>query len=71
MPCISKSPTKRAAAAAEEARRKVAPRPLDNWERGKADERLRLDGYPEVFVDDDVRMEVLIKIGLRKAENNQ
>lgn len=49
----------------EDARKKVERRPLDNYERARADEVLGRDGVPEVWVNDEMRMQVLIRLGLR------
>jgi hypothetical protein len=61
-PCISKSPRKQAANAAEEAK----PKPLSPFERNKADELLDADFFPDAYRSDEIRAQVLIKAGWRK-----
>lgn len=68
-PCISKSKRKQAMSQIEDARKKVERRPLDNYERARADEVLGRDGVPEVWVNDEMRMQDLIRLGLRKGEH--
>ena len=52
--------------ATEEQRKKQQSRPLDNYERRRADEVLIRDGVSETYINDPMRTLVLIKLGLRK-----
>lgn len=50
----------------EAQRAKHEKRPLSEYERDRADAVLFRDGFPDVYIDDDVRLEVLKRLGLRK-----
>jgi hypothetical protein len=42
------------------------PRPLSPWEICKADELLGRDGFPEAYVTNQIRLQVLIRAGWRR-----
>jgi hypothetical protein len=65
MACISKSKRKQKMDI-EAQRAKHEKRPLSEYERDRADAVLFRDGFPDVYIDDDVRLEVLKRLGLRK-----
>jgi hypothetical protein len=63
-PCISRSPKKRIAAATQP---DYILRPLSPYERNRANEVLLRDQFPMHFVTDEIRLTVLVKLGLRKG----
>jgi hypothetical protein len=65
MACISRSKRKQKMSVESELE-KQNKRPLTPWEIEQADRRLECDGYPMCHVTNEVRLQVLVKMGLRK-----
>jgi len=65
-PCISRSKREQMANEAEKTIAQYNTRPLTEYERERADEFLVAQGWRDSWLNDEVRMQVLVKMGLRK-----